>query len=138
MPCTDGGLLLHQGNFSTKFKVPDVYGVFKFVIEYTEPGYNHIELSKQIAVSHWHYCEPVWHCCAVDSRRGAGEEPDAALVLRCPECEFDYGSNAPAQVRPFKHDEFDRFLVPAYPYYTAAATTMLGFALLTVVFLYSS
>lgn len=42
------------------------------------------------------------------------------------------------QVQPFKHDEFDRFLVPAYPYYTAAATTMLGFALLTLVFLYSS
>lgn len=39
-----------QGNFSTKFKVPDVYGVFKFVIQYSEPGYNHIELSKQIAV----------------------------------------------------------------------------------------
>jgi oligosaccharyltransferase complex subunit beta len=79
-----------QGNFSTNFKVPDVYGVFKFVIQYSEPGYNHIELSKQIAV------------------------------------------------QPFKHDEFDRFLVPAYPYYTAAATTMLGFALLTLVFLYSS
>jgi oligosaccharyltransferase complex subunit beta len=39
-----------QGNFSTKFKVPDVYGVFKFVIQYAEPGYNHIELSKQIPV----------------------------------------------------------------------------------------
>jgi Oligosaccharyltransferase 48 kDa subunit beta len=39
-----------QGNFSTKFKVPDVYGVFKFVIQYSEPGYNHIELLKQIPV----------------------------------------------------------------------------------------
>ena len=27
-----------------------MYGVFKFVIQYSEPGYNHIELSKQIAV----------------------------------------------------------------------------------------
>lgn len=40
-------------------------------------------------------------------------------------------------MRPFKHDEFDRFLVPAYPCYTTALTTMLGFAALTLVFLYS-
>ena len=78
-----------QGLFSTKFQVPDVYGVFKFVIEYKRPGYNHIERSKQIPV------------------------------------------------QPFKHNEFDRYLPPAFPYYTAAFTTMAGFAVLSLVFMYS-
>ena len=40
-------------------------------------------------------------------------------------------------VRPFKHTEYERFLSPAYPYYTAGITTMLAFTTLTVVFLYS-
>ena len=55
-----------------------------------------------------------------------------------PIAEVEHSGAGAVQVQPFKHDEFDRFLVPAYPYYTAAATTMLGFALLTLVFLYSS
>lgn len=77
-----------QGTFSTAFQVPDVYGVFKFVIDYNRPGYNAIELSQQ------------------------------------------------APVRPFKHTEFDRFLVPAYPYYVSALTTMAAFAVIVPLFLY--
>mmetsp|Transcript_16156 Transcript_16156/g.48396 ORF Transcript_16156/g.48396 Transcript_16156/m.48396 type:complete len:429 (+) Transcript_16156:258-1544(+) len=78
-----------QGTFSTAFQIPDVYGVFKWVIEYAAPGYNVVELSEQ------------------------------------------------NPVRPFKHTEYERFLSPAYPYYTSGVATMLAFTALTVVFLYS-
>ena len=40
------------------------------------------------------------------------------------------------QVRHFKHDEFERFLVAAYPYYTSAFSCMAAFLIFGVVFLY--
>ena len=45
--------------------------------------------------------------------------------------------STPAPLRPFKHNEFPRFLTAAYPYYTAAAATMVAFFGVTVVGLYS-
>jgi oligosaccharyltransferase complex subunit beta len=44
--------------------------------------------------------------------------------------------STPAPLRPFRHDEFDRFLPSAYPYYTAALSTMVAFLGVTVVSLY--
>jgi len=68
--------------------VPDVYGVFKFVIEYRRAGYSSIELQEEIPV------------------------------------------------RPYKHNEFERFLMAAYPYYASATSTMAAFLLFGIVFLY--
>ncbi|KAL2328933.1 hypothetical protein Fmac_022360 [Flemingia macrophylla] len=64
---TDG-----KGRYFTSFKVPDVYGVFQFKVEYEKLGYTSISLSKQIPV------------------------------------------------RPFRHNEYERFIPAAYPYYGAA------------------
>jgi oligosaccharyltransferase complex subunit beta len=77
-----------QGRFFKQFKIPDVYGVFKFVVDYNRLGLTHLELSHQI------------------------------------------------QVRHFRHDEFERFLVAAYPYYTSAFSCMAAFLIFSVVFLY--
>ena len=77
-----------QGLFSTQMKVPDVYGVFKFVISYHRLGYTSIEESWQVSV------------------------------------------------RPFKHNEYERFLLPAYPYYASAFSMMAGFCMLSFFFLY--
>lgn len=46
-----------QGIFSTEFQVPDVYGVFKYVIDYAAPAYNAISLSKQIPVRPFKHTE---------------------------------------------------------------------------------
>ncbi|OIW08703.1 hypothetical protein TanjilG_03379 [Lupinus angustifolius] len=64
---TDG-----KGRYFTSFKVPDVYGVFQFKIEYQKLGHTTLSLSKQIPV------------------------------------------------RPFRHNEYERFIPAAYPYYGAA------------------
>lgn len=40
-------------------------------------------------------------------------------------------------VRPYKHDEYERFLLPAYPYYASVLSTMAAFFLAGLVFLYS-
>ena len=68
--------------------MPDVYGVFKFVIDYARSGYTSIELSEQVPV------------------------------------------------RPFRHNEYERFIVSAFPYYASVVSLMIAFVLLDVLFLY--
>ena len=77
-----------QGNYSAHIKVPDVYGVFKFVVDYQRPGFSHVFLSEELPV------------------------------------------------RPFRHDEYERFLVSAYPYYASAASLMVAFLVLDFCLLY--
>ncbi|XP_043709675.1 dolichyl-diphosphooligosaccharide--protein glycosyltransferase 48 kDa subunit-like [Telopea speciosissima] len=81
---TDG-----KGRYFTTFKVPDVYGVFQFKVEYQRLGYTSLSLSKQIPV------------------------------------------------RPFKHNEYERFITTAFPYYGASFSTMAGFFIFTMVYLYN-
>ena len=80
--------LLLQGTFSTSIHVPDVYGVFKLVVDYQKAGYSSIELQEEVPV------------------------------------------------RPFKHNEFERFLTAAYPFYASAASTMAAFLAFGFAFLY--
>ncbi|KAG9136907.1 hypothetical protein Leryth_020010 [Lithospermum erythrorhizon] len=77
-----------KGLFHTSFKVPDVYGVFQFKVEYQRLGYTSLSLSKQIPV------------------------------------------------RPFRHNEYERFITTAFPYYGGSFSMMAGFFIFTVVYLY--
>ena len=76
------------GKYSIAFQVPDVYGVYKFVVPYARLGYSTLEVASQVSV------------------------------------------------HPFRHDEFERFLLVAYPYYSSAFTIMAAFFVFGVVFLY--
>lgn len=78
-----------DGTFRLRFKVPDVYGVFKYAIDYRHTGYSYINLQQVVPV------------------------------------------------RPFRHDEYQRFLLAAYPYYSSAVSTMVAFFLIGWVYLYS-
>ncbi|CAD7704855.1 unnamed protein product [Ostreobium quekettii] len=82
--------LSHDGNgtFYADFKAPDVYGVFKFVIDYMGTGYSYLAISEQ------------------------------------------------APLRPFRHDEYERFILSAYPYYASCFSMMIGFFLLGFLYLY--
>lgn len=76
-----------KGKFSTRVKVPDNYGVFKWVLDYRRPGYTWVSLVETVSV------------------------------------------------RPFRHDEYERFIVQAYPYYASVMSMMAGFFVLGVFFL---
>ncbi|CAM6085013.1 unnamed protein product [Calypogeia fissa] len=78
----------NKGAFSTAFKVPDVYGVFQFKVEYNRLGYARLSLSKQIPV------------------------------------------------RPFRHNEYERFITSAFPYYGGSFSMMAGFFIFGIFFLY--
>ncbi|KZV56231.1 dolichyl-diphosphooligosaccharide--protein glycosyltransferase 48 kDa subunit [Dorcoceras hygrometricum] len=77
-----------KGKYHTSFKVPDVYGVFQFKVEYQRLGYTSLSLSKQIPV------------------------------------------------RPFRHNEYERFIVTAFPYYGASFSMMAGFFIFSFIYLY--
>lgn len=83
--------MVHAGNgtYSLAFKVPDVYGVFKYVIDYRRPGYSSIDITQVVPV------------------------------------------------RPYHHDEYERFLLAAYPYYASVLSTMVAFFGLGWLYLYS-
>jgi len=77
-----------KGKYSTSFKLPDVYGVFTFKVEYTRRGYGFL-----------------------------------TSITRSP-------------VRPFRHNEYERFIESAYPYYASAFSMMFGLFLFSWFFLY--
>eukprot|EP00892_Ulva_mutabilis_P011778 jgi/Ulvmu1/8973/UM005_0064.1 len=72
-----------QGAYSLAIQAPDVYGVFKWVVDYKAPGYTAMKFEEV------------------------------------------------TPVRPMRHDQYPRFILQAYPYYTTIATVSVGF-LLTV------
>lgn len=80
---TDG-----KGKYSASFKLPDVYGVFTFKVEYTRQGYSFF-----------------------------------TSIVREP-------------VRPFRHNEYERFIDSAFPYYFSALSMMAGLFVFSWVFLY--
>jgi len=77
-----------KGTYTATFALPDVYGVFKFRINYHKKGYSNLELAQQVSV------------------------------------------------HPYRHNEFERFLPVAFPYYTSAFTVFAAFFIFGVVFLY--
>ena len=79
-----------NGSYTTAFQIPDVYGVYKFVVDYRRPGYSALHVSHQVSVT------------------------------------------------PYRHDQYERFLWVAYPYYAAAFTLMAAFLVFGWVFLYGT
>jgi len=79
-----------KGHYTASFKLPDVYGVFKFRLNYHKKGYSNIELEQQVSV------------------------------------------------HPFRHNEFERFIDVAFPYYISAFSVFTAFFLFGWLFLYSS
>jgi oligosaccharyltransferase complex subunit beta len=83
--------LKHDSNgvYSSRFKLPDVYGVFTFRVDYVRKGYSFIN-----------------------------------EVVRSP-------------VRPFRHNQYERFIDSAYPYYVSALSMLGGLFIFSAVFLYT-
>ena len=79
-----------NGTYTTQFQVPDVYGVYKYVVEYKRTGYSSLQAVHQVSVT------------------------------------------------PYRHDQYERFLWVAYPYYVSALTLMAAFVLFGWVFLYGT
>ncbi|KAG6819687.1 hypothetical protein H0H93_009599 [Arthromyces matolae] len=94
------------GKYSVTFRAPDRHGVFKFAINYKRKGYEH-----QIP-------------CLKD------------LLTSNDLCSLTYlESSTTVPVVPPRHDGYPRFLSAAWPYYTGAISTSLGFFLFSALWL---
>ncbi|EYC28472.1 hypothetical protein Y032_0007g3240 [Ancylostoma ceylanicum] len=87
-PFVRTNLMNKNGRFSTRFKLPDVYGVYKFLVDYRRIGYTHLYDVQQVSV------------------------------------------------RPLLHNQYERFIRSAYPYYASSFSMMLGVVLFSFVFLH--
>jgi oligosaccharyltransferase complex subunit beta len=78
-----------KGVLKTEMTAPDVYGVFKFIVDYNCLGYSYIHFEEQVPI------------------------------------------------RPFRHDEYERFIVAAYPYYASIFSCMAAFFIFGFAVLYT-
>lgn len=78
-----------KGNYVVKFRLPDVFGIYKLQLRYVRLGYTNLHVVDTISV------------------------------------------------HPYRHDEYERFIPAAYPYYTSAFSMMFGFFVFAVLFLYT-
>merc|ERR1712183_23440 len=79
-----------SNKYVAKFKLPDVYGVYQFKINYARLGYSFLNTAHQVSV------------------------------------------------RPLQHTQYERFILSAYPYYTSAASMVVGLFVFSLFFLYHS
>jgi len=77
-----------NGHFVGKFKIPDVYGVYQFKVDYVRTGLTRLYSTTQFSV------------------------------------------------RPLRHDQYERFIYSAYPYYASAFSMMAGVFIFSIVFLH--
>lgn len=76
------------GKFTAKFKVPDIYGVYQFKVEYARTGLTRLYSATQYSVL------------------------------------------------PLRHDQYERFILSAYPYYASSFSMMFGVFIFSLVFLH--
>eukprot|EP00096_Caligus_rogercresseyi_P005361 TRINITY_DN2067_c0_g1_i1.p1 TRINITY_DN2067_c0_g1~~TRINITY_DN2067_c0_g1_i1.p1 ORF type:complete len:434 (-),score=183.49 TRINITY_DN2067_c0_g1_i1:101-1402(-) len=77
-----------KGKFTARFKIPDVYGVYQFKVDYVRTGISRLYSTTQVSV------------------------------------------------RPLRHDQYERFILSAYPYYASAFSMMFGVFVFGFVFLH--
>lgn len=124
--------------------MPDVYGVFKYVVDYSHRGYSYIKLTHQVRDLRIESVPELYACAYVAALRArlprrrktrARAAPKLSTPLTLPSLPLHPHPQVP--VRPFKHNEYERFLVCAYPYYASALSMMAGFFVLGFYFLYT-
>lgn len=106
------------GKYSVQFKLPDVYGVFQFKVDYNRLGYTHLYSSTQVSTGHSLFSASM---CPTWASEWPG--PVTSVLLQ-------------VSVRPLQHTQYERFIPSAYPYYASAFSMMAGLFLFSVVFLH--
>lgn len=81
-------MVRENDKYVARFKVPDVYGVYKFQVDYQRQGLTHLLSSTQVSI------------------------------------------------RPLRHNEYERFIYSAYPYYLSAFLMIIYLYIFSFVYLY--
>ncbi len=140
--------LVRQGKgstFSAQWTVPDVYGIFSFNIEYHKRGYTSLSYREQVRTPP-PPSRTAFACLLVFFysftrliRTHTVRLVCACLVVVSMNHSFILShddDDGQVTVRPLRHNQYERFILSAYPYYVGAFSTMVGFALFSIIFLY--
>lgn len=101
-----------------QFKLPDVYGVFQFKVDYNRLGYTHLYSSTQVGTAGSPCPQPAVPCLGLQ-----WPGPAISVLLQ-------------VSVRPLQHTQYERFIPSAYPYYASAFSMMAGLFIFSIVFLH--
>jgi oligosaccharyltransferase complex subunit beta len=104
----------NKGNFTARFTLPDQHGMYTLHLAYSRKGYAHLEAADIVRVPAHGACT----CCAT-----------AVLTHSC-------AVGVQISVRPFRHNEYERFIPAAYPYYMTSFSMMAAVVVFSFVFLY--
>lgn len=67
-----------DGKYVGKFRIPDVYGVYKFVVDYNRLGYTHLFSSTQVSVDQY----LLYFCGSDGTIRTPSVEPGLFRAIR--------------------------------------------------------
>ncbi|PIC45446.1 hypothetical protein B9Z55_005462 [Caenorhabditis nigoni] len=104
----------NNGRLSAAFKLPDVLGVFKFLVDYRRVGYAHVYDVLQVITESYENI------------------PRFYQLTR----QFNSKIFFQVSVRPLWHTQYERFIRSAYPYYASSFSMMAGLVLFSIVYLY--
>jgi hypothetical protein len=121
------------------FKVPDVYGIYQFKINHKRRGNPPPPPPPSTAVGlpHSDSPSPLNFHPPLPSHLDPITPPP--LLHTNPPPPIGYTTIHVAEqvsVRPFRHNEYERFIVAAYPYYASALASMAATFLFGLAFLY--
>lgn len=102
------------GKYSVQFKLPDVYGVFQFKINYNRLGYTHLYSSTQVSAFVF----------------------NAAVSVHEGITSINFDPVSQVSVRPLQHTQYERYIPSAYPYYASVFSMMAGLFVFSIVFLH--
>ena len=109
-----------SGKFMTVIKAPDSYGVFQFKINYKRMGLTYLSSAE-----------------VVRGRRDLLQFLVLFIFWNTYIYIYTYlVGRGQVTIRPFRHNEYERFIVTAFPYYTSAFSMMMAFLVFGVFFLY--
>lgn len=113
------------GKYSVQFKLPDVYGVFQFKVDYNRLGYTHLYSSTQVRfIIHFKT-----FCIYLSSQHFHSDLPRLLIFT-------DSFVIPQVSVRPLQHTQYERFIPSAFPYYASAFSMMAGLFVFSFVFLH--
>ena len=103
-----------SGLYEARFKIPDVYGVYQFKIDYQRKGYTFLKSATQVMIVVVFY----------HLRKALNVTfSNYIIVLQI-------------SVRPSQHTQYERFIPGAFPYYASAFSMMVGVFIFSCIFLH--
>lgn len=115
------------GKYSVQFKLPDVYGVFQFKVDYNRLGYTHLYSSTQVRFKINFKTFYIFQVLNISAAiYSLLTFTDIFCVCVIPQ----------VSVRPLQHTQYERFIPSAFPYYASAFSMMAGLFVFSVVFLH--